>query len=988
MNRCRCIVLCLCPVLLLWAVNGLCAQPVSTDLPRAPELLVNGGFEDMAAGQAAPMGWRLDINNGAKVSMTIDQATFHGGGRSVRLASQSGMTAHVYGRFVQSVPVQPNTEYVLSAWVKGEQVAADQHFTDWKSYTLGVRAGTFDWYEVSTRITTRPDQTTLDIGLNVVNQAGALWLDDVCLTGAVDMLQSTRDDVRAALLAPAKVQGDRVECELRLYLDTPDDFEGTVDVWIDELFHRRQALTGGSQQLRWTWSSGDTIAQRLRCTVLIADPSGQRVAHGEKQIEKISGRVVLDQLHEVQRRLSTFAKQLEAVRDTGTPVDYPLVTKTVVENFLRWAREDVQNGELTRAQRAASDMLDSLERAAAEFEAPRGVPRYRTGALDIEGLSFVGDVKLGSTTARRPVFFCGYGHFDSVRRDIELFPDYGVNIIQIEIGPHHVLTAEDYVDDTRLQNVLSVLDRAARSNIMVNLLLSPHYFPQWAREKRPHLTRCSGGSLRFCIDALESRALIEQFLRIVIPRIKDKPALHSLCLSNEPVYTNSADCSFTQDKWCDYLQRVHGTVEAMNERLGTAYEAFADVPIPGNVHYDAPQFYDWCRFNQERFADWNRWMADVIHEMWPDIPLHAKVMASMFSRSAVADGTDAQMFVDLGRISGNDCSNDYPGPGEWAQSWQTQNMYYDLQRSLGGKPIFNSENHLSRDRSTHYYPPGHFRTALWQGAIHGQGATTLWVWQRTYDPKHDFYGNVMHRPGCAEAVGRTCLDLNRLALQVTALQHASAPLAICYSMPSLIHNAEYPATIDRVYRGLNFCGVAIDFIGQEQIAAGKLADYRLLLLPQTTHETDATVRGIGRFVESGGSVAIMGDEALRYDEYNNPRPPVTWLKAPTDVVQPDADARQLRAIFRDRLEALNALPHYDVIDSTSNALLWGVEWRVAQHEGHTLVNAVNLTKQPMTVHLRPRDGTVVKALDLLTSGKCEEQWELPPLQPRLWRVID
>jgi len=973
------------------------------------EPLANGDFEWLIEGQGMPAGWNFHISREAKVSLAVDEETVRSGARSVRFTNESGLSPHVYGRFVQSVTVLPGTEYVLSAWVKGEQVAGGQHFTDWKSYSLSLPSGTFDWQEVSTRFQTGSDQTTLDVGLNVVNRAAALWIDHVRLVAAVEPLKSTRPDVQGGLWMPGRVEGDGVESSLHLYLAAPEDFRGTATVRIvggeDELFHQQQALPGGEDQFEWAWNSGNTPAKRLVCTVSILDAAGQVVAQGGKEIEKVSAQVVRGQLEQVEERFTAFLKLLAEVRETGRPVDYPMVTKTVVEHFLPWAREDVEKGEWSRAAWAAEDLLRSVDRATAELEAyradPANVPaiaRYQTGPVAIDGVSFVGDVAIVKPSrrsgqpvrqlARRPVFFCGYGHFGAVRRDVEIFPDYGINLIQIEFGPSGVLVGENEVNEGPIRDCLSVLDRAARSNVMVNLLLSPHYFPGWAKEKWPHLNNCRGGFLGFCIDAPESRAVIEKFLRLAIPPLKGHPALHSFCLTNEPIYTDSAHCEFTRRKWRDYLRRVHGTVGTMNRRWGTDYTTFAQVPIPGNQDYDAPPFYDWCRFNQERFAGWHRWMADVIHELWPEVPVHAKVMARMFSRNAVADGTDPEMFAELSQINGNDCWNGYPGGGEWAQSWQTQNMYYDLQRSLKPQPIFNSENHLSSDRSTHYYPPGHFRTALWQGAIHGQGATTIWVWERTYDRQSDFYGNVMHRPGCAEAVGRTCLDLNRLAPEVTALQNTPAPAAILYSIPSLIHSENYEGEVGRAYQALNFCGVKVDFVSEKQAAAGKLANYRLLLLPAATHATEAAVRGIAQFVRRGGRLFVLGEEALRYDEYGRARPLEPWAALLKDAGRQDADTRALRAALWDLLEGVNARPALALVEAATGELAWGVEWWVAEQEGGRLVNAVNLTTETVTVRLQRPDGTPVRAVNRLTGGPAGMDWELPPLEPVLWRVED
>ena len=146
-----------------------------------------------------------------------------------------------------------------------------------------------------------------------------------------------------------------------------------------------------------------------------------------------------------------------------------------------------------------------------------------------------------------------------------------------------------------------------------------------------------------------------------------------------------------------------------------------------------------------------------------------------------------------------------------------------MQRSFNRKPVFNSENHISRDFSTRYLPPEHFRTALWQGAIHGQGATTIWIWERARKDAGSwcFYGSVLDRPGCALAVGTTCMDLNRFAVEVTALQNEKAPVAILYSNPSFINDAAYNDVMNRVYEALNFCGIKVDFISESHSKPAK-----------------------------------------------------------------------------------------------------------------------------------------------------------------------
>jgi hypothetical protein len=205
------------------------------------------------------------------------------------------------------------------------------------------------------------------------------------------------------------------------------------------------------------------------------------------------------------------------------------------------------------------------------------------------------------------------------------------------------------------------------------------------------------------------------------------------------------------------LARTHRTVAVLNACYVSHYAAFAEVPIPGLAQ---PEFYDYSRFNEERFAAWHQWMGKVIHSLAPQALVHAKiqlegaVLSRWYHKSSW--GVDPELFGESMDLNGNDDIILEPEAGtDWALAWQLQNLGYDIQRSLAAKPIFNSENHPTLDGYTGYVQPEHFRTALWQGAIHGQGATTIWVWERTTNHADCLYGNVMDRPGCAQAVGVT-----------------------------------------------------------------------------------------------------------------------------------------------------------------------------------------------------------------------------------------
>ncbi len=698
----------------------------------------------------------------------------------------------------------------------------------------------------------------------------------------------------------------------------------------------------------------------------------------------------LAEIDRAQARMTEFNQLYEECRSAGIPLDYPTVARTMLEQFIPLAREDAGGADVKRAGFEARDFQRTLDESIAEMKAylqdPSLAPnprRFQTGKVEVRGLSFIANrTDAHGHRDRGPVFFCGYGHFDQVRKDMPRWPGYGVNIIQIELGPAGTLVGEKEVSLKEAEAVVKVLDEAARHNVMVNILLSPHYFPGWAYAKWPDLAH-GGGSFGYCVDAPGARQVIERFLRIVIPMFKNKRALHSFCLSNEPNFSRSQDCVNTRELWAAYLAGTHRTVAALNACYGSRYASFADVPIPG---LGQPEFYDYSIFNEQRFAAWHKWMGDVIHSMAPQALVHAKiqlegaVLSRWYHKSSW--GVDPELFGQMLDLNGNDDIILEPEAGtEWALGWQLQNMGYDIQRSMAAKPIFNSENHPTLDGYGDYVAPEHFRTALWQGAIHGQGATTLWVWERTSNPSDSLYGNVMDRPGCAQAVGVTCLDLNRFAGEITALQNVKAPVAIVYSGTSIKPDRRYIRSMETIYTALNFCGIKLDFISERQLIAGKGRDYKLIVVPDATQLRPQAVDALSRLPRS--RLAIAGDGLAR-DCYGKETPAsqLGALRAGTLLLDAKQTAKQIQPVLHRELDKLVALPEWRLVDATTGEAAWGVEWLPARINGRTVINAVNLRRLPLHVKIL-RGNRTAAATDLLSLGGRAQVETLPPMTPVL-----
>jgi len=357
-------------------------------------------------------------------------------------------------------------------------------------------------------------------------------------------------------------------------------------------------------------------------------------------------------------------------------------------------------------------------------------------------------------------------------------------------------------------------------------------------------------------------------------------------------------------------------------------------------------------------------------------------MATAFNRRAILWGVDPAQFAALSQINGNDCWKWYntSGEGQWANGWLTENMFFDLQRSVADKPIFNSEDHIIIDRDTSYIPPEHIQNVLWQGAIHGRGASTMWVWERTYNPESSIAESVMHRPACAATVGTTNLDLLRCAKEVTALQRVQPQVAILYSWPSIVYSDAHTSAMSRVYEALNFTGVKIGFATEEQAAAGGLERYNIVVLAEATHVSGTAFDALRRFAQSPNRRLIFyGRRSLRRDEYGRPRRIADVRKASAArYISGELVGKKLRDELEPFIDQAGVERPVRVTDAETGKPPWGVEWLGARCDGRLIVNLCNYLREPQSVRIS--GGPYV---DLITRQRLDDTIELKPLVPVL-----
>lgn len=535
---------------------------------------------------------------------------------------------------------------------------------------------------------------------------------------------------------------------------------------------------------------------------------------------------------------------------------------------------------------------------------------------------------------------------------------------------------ENEIDETNISYVTKALENAETHNIGVSLLLSPHYFPTNLDES---IYTENGGFIKYNIDAPAAREVVEKYLRGVLPLLKGYPALQNICLSNEPTYSTMNFPEFYNPMFREYLKDIHGTIENLNSAYGgTSYKDFSEINMPLTLSsYDAI-CYDWIEFNDKIFTAWHKWMAGIVEEYLPDVPLHSKMMGYLISgnedasRSHLMRGTDLELFAEFSDYAGND-SWDYITSEDNNQYYQTM-FLYNYQLTATGNPVYNSEDHIIADRDSVYSHEQrvHFTNNLWMGAVHGRSLSSIWSWRRSYDETSDFYNSVLFRPDIVAGTGKTNLDLTRLSKEVNAVMQKKPKVALYYSKPTRLYNKYHMSETMSLYKDLLARGVSVGIISEKSI--DRLNEYDMIILGNVCYGSDKVYDALLAY---DGKVVykphILSPELFKYDEYK---------------VKRDNSALKSKAVnlWYNNLDTCLSdagLTEVQLVDR-NGSVLSDIDWQYAEYGNKLIINASNLdygTVKNVSVY---KDGEKLTGFTNLITGETNiENLSLEAYTPQL-----
>ena len=241
----------------------------------------------------------------------------------------------------------------------------------------------------------------------------------------------------------------------------------------------------------------------------------------------------------------------------------------------------------------------------------------------------------------------------------------------------------------------------------------------------------------------------------------------------------------------------------------------------------------------------------------PDIPICAGGTSSMLSSSNSVSGIDEEQIInEVDDVILNESGS--------------STIFSDLLLSLSEEKKVMVEPEMG----------GGVHGILLQ-FLHGKSDISKWWWASA--PSREYLrmnqSSLPHSKTISlsdiNEVLRIGLDVRRLSSEIAAFTQLEPEVAILYSKTNIVQvpphqvqagHTPYIDAVNSVWEGSRFLGCRIGFVSEKQILAGKLAKFKLLLVPAAKYIRPEVVTAILKYIEEGGTAVII-PESFIFDQY-------------------------------------------------------------------------------------------------------------------------
>lgn len=559
---------------------------------------------------------------------------------------------------------------------------------------------------------------------------------------------------------------------------------------------------------------------------------------------------------------------------------------------------------------------------------------------------------------------------------------------------------EDYaIDYVIIEDMASELELARKHKLSLNASLDMHSYPTYLSVKYPEIAAKYSPYSPLNIAHPKVRELAKLFIEKVMPVYNNyADIINTNSILNEPEFDTTVNPEYFNPLYREYLKDLFdNSIEKLNEEYETSYTSFEEIEMP-KKYSATPMFYDFKQFNDGVMIDYQKFLAENIKRVAPDVKIHFKTMMSNAYN-------ESDSFMRMGDVVLEDTSSisDIFGCDAYAcftranQPVQGKNMVYRYMTSIGNKPVVNSEDHIIPDKFMNYDRKiaDFQRTDMWNGALYGRGQGIIWIYARTYNKSSYRYCALSTRPDALSKMGKIGIDLNRLSREVAAFVDRPSDVGVLFSESSRTFNLGSMNTAYNIFNALNNIGKKSEFISEDQIE--KINDYKLLFIPASTHVSEKTVQEILSYVKNGGKIVIFGENSLKYtpngslnnvqtisDIYANSLFYETKMNDTGLIVVSPSENEFNDAIRKICLDA--GMTDIEVVDALTGERIDSVSIETASLDGRILVNITRYDWENSKVKLIVHGNSVEKSTDLLAIENLDEEFELKGYEPRLLEI--
>jgi beta-galactosidase len=461
--------------------------------------------------------------------------------------------------------------------------------------------------------------------------------------------------------------------------------------------------------------------------------------------------------------------------------------------------------------------------------------------------------------------------------DVALMREAGVTAVTVGVFAwSHLEPAEGEFDFGWLDDVLDRLHDGGIRTVLATPTASP---PPWFTIAHPTALPVNQDGVRlthgsrdtYCVSAPAYRAAARRIARELGARYAQHPGVAMWHVHNE--YGTDCRCDLTADAFRVWLERRHGSLDALNEAWTTAfwsqrYSDWRQITPPRATQYlpNPAQVLDFRRFLSDEMLGAYLEQRDLLRGFNPTIPI-----TTNFVQGGWVSVDHARWAAEVDIVA----VDHYPDSSDMSAEDETA-FAGDLARGWGAGRWLLMETApnliYTRDRM-HAKEPGRLTRHSLGYVARGSAGAMYFQWRQPRGGAELFHSALVPHAGPDSPVFREAVTLGQTLKKLTPKQMSAfdqpiADVAITWDAPSWwalqgagLPSAEidYLAAVRQAHRALFRAGVQTDFVFPGSHDAGRAMDltrYRMIVVPHLYLISEAAAAAFRDFVASGGHLVV------------------------------------------------------------------------------------------------------------------------------------